>query len=111
MELPQGWFTQILTMVGSAGGTAMLMKRFFSSNRVALAGDAADVRSIKRLLDQLESSEQRRREAEDRADKFANERNEMYRQMADIRATMAKLESEVTHLQAEVQRLQQGSQR
>jgi chromosome segregation ATPase len=106
VDLPQGWFTQLVTMLGSAGGTAMLMRHTMSKQRVVMAGDKADVSSIKRLLEQLESSERRRREAEERADKFADERNEMFKQMGEMRAEMAELKAEVRHLTAEVNRLQ-----
>jgi chromosome segregation ATPase len=106
MDLPQGWFTQLVTMIGSAGGTALLMRHTVSKQRVAIAGDSADVHSIKRLLDQLDSSEKRRKEAEERADKFADERNEMFRQMGEMRAEMAELKAEVRHLTNEVNRLQ-----
>ncbi len=96
---------QLLTMLGSVGGTALFMRQFMSRQRLALAGDSADVRSINRLLEQLEAAEKRRKEVEERADKFADERNQMFREMADMRAEMERLRSEVHHLTIEVQRL------
>lgn len=98
--------SQIITMLGSVTGTALFMRHFLSRQRVAIAGDSADVKSINRLIAQLEAAEKRRKEAEERADKFADERNQMLREMGQLREQLAELKSDVRHLTKEVERLQ-----
>lgn len=96
---------------GAAAGGWMLARRKFSQDAVALAGDAADVGSIKRLQEMLDRAEQARATAEKRADDFAEQRNQLVLQMGELKGQLASLTDQVKSLTDEVQRLRTRTER
>ncbi|KAG0923188.1 hypothetical protein G6F40_015600 [Rhizopus arrhizus] len=73
-----------------------MLRRWLSKDSVERAGDEARVEVIDMLTTQLAA-------ANARADMFAKERNDAYREVADLREKVARLETRMEHMQARLE--------
>jgi predicted nucleic acid-binding Zn-ribbon protein len=105
MDVPENWMGNALSAVTLVAGAILYARKKLSSDKVALAGDAADVGSIARLQAQLDRAEAGRVLAEKRADDFADQRNKLVEQMGDLKGQLATLTEQVKGLTDEVARL------
>lgn len=101
MQLPEdlagsgigGWLGAIAATIVGGG---LMLRRWLSKDSVERAGDEARVEVIDMLTTQLAA-------ANARADMFAKERNDAYREVADLREKVARLETRMEHLQAKLE--------
>lgn len=103
MQLPEdlagsgigGWIGAIAATIVGGG---LMLRRWLSRDSVERAGDEARVGVIDMLTTQLAA-------ANARADMFAKERNDAYREVADLREKIARLETQMGYMQAKLERL------
>ncbi|WP_313064669.1 hypothetical protein [Achromobacter animicus] len=101
MQLPEdlagggigGWIGAIAATVVGGG---LMLRRWLSKDSVERAGDEARVEVIEMLTTQLAV-------ANARADTFAKERNDAYREVADLREKVARLETRMEHMHARLE--------
>ncbi|MDF3858073.1 hypothetical protein [Achromobacter denitrificans] len=101
MQLPEefagggigGWIGAIAATIVGGG---LMLRRWLSKDSVERAGDEARVEVIDMLTTQLAA-------ANARADMFAKERNDAYREVADLREKVARLETRMEHMQARLE--------
>ena len=104
-SLPDNWLGQAITALGVVAGAVLYARKTISANRLAIAGDNADVGSIARLQAQLDKAEAARDEALKRADDFADQRNKLIDQIGEMKGQLAVLTDKVNSLTEEVARL------
>jgi chromosome segregation ATPase len=104
-HLPDNWLGNAITGIGIAGGAIMYARKRLSADKLAIAGDNADLGSIARLQAQLDKAENARAEAEKRADDFADQRNKLIDQIGEMKGQLAVLTEKVNSLTEEVARL------
>jgi chromosome segregation ATPase len=104
-SLPDNWLGQAITALGVVGGAVMYARKKISADRLAIAGDNADMGSIARLQAQLDRAEAARADAEKRADDFADQRNKLIDQIGEMKGQLAALTEKVNSLTEEVARL------
>lgn len=90
----------ILAGLAALGGGWLTIRKFLSKDSVDRAGNQADIGTINRLNKLLDEERKARREAENRADKFAHERNEAIQRIGSM-------EGQITALTGKVEMLQQ----
>lgn len=103
MQLPEdfagggigGWIGAIAATIVGGG---LMLRRWLSKDSVERAGDEARVDVIDMLTKQLAA-------ANTRADMFAKERNDAYREVADLREKVAKLETRMEYMQARLEKI------
>ncbi|SOE48119.1 hypothetical protein [Orrella dioscoreae] len=103
MQLPEelagsglgGWLGALAATIIGGG---LMLRRWLSRDSVERAGDEARVEVIDMLTTQLAA-------ANARADMFAKERNDAYREVADLREKIARLETQMGYMQAKLERL------
>ena len=90
------------TWLGGTGtvllGGFLWLRKFLSKDAADRAMDNADIGTVRRLNELLDSEREARKLAEARADQFAQERNELNR-------SLGKLEGNILALTREVERL------
>ncbi|VFR94010.1 hypothetical protein RAN3_1899 [plant metagenome] len=103
MQLPEelagsglgGWLGALAATIVGGG---LMLRRWLSRDSVERAGDEARVEVIDMLTTQLAA-------ANARADMFAKERNDAYREVADLREKIARLETQMGYMQAKLEKL------
>lgn len=104
------------TWLGGSGivvtGALLWMRRFLSKDAADRAMDSADIGTVRRLNELLDSEREARKLAEARADQFAKERNElaaavgrMEGKIESLTTQVANLTEKVTSQSAEIARL------
>ncbi|KTB97764.1 hypothetical protein [Pseudomonas sp. ICMP 10191] len=104
------------TWLGGTGtillGGFLWLRKFLSRDATDRAMDNADIGTVRRLNELLDSERQARKEAEARADQFAKERNElaaavgrMEGKIEALTGQVAQLTDKVTTQSAEIARL------
>lgn len=87
-----GWIgAGIATIIAAAVG----LRRWLSGDAAARAGDRAEIGFLETLMDQLAK-------ANERADRFAKERNEAIEQIGELKAQIAALQLTVNHMQRQI---------
>ncbi|WP_085706459.1 chemotaxis protein [Pseudomonas sp. B8(2017)] len=90
------------TWLGGSGivltGALLWVRRFLSKDAADRAMDTADIGTVRRLNDLLDSEREARKLAEARADQFAKERN-------DLAAMAGRLEGKIEALTSQVGQL------
>lgn len=91
-----------LTWLGGTGsvllGGFLWLRKFLSKDAADRAMDNADIGTVRRLNELLDSERQARREAEARADQFAKERNELAAAVGRMEGKIEALTSQVAQL-------------
>ncbi|MBA1195748.1 DUF3450 domain-containing protein [Pseudomonas sp. S07E 245] len=104
------------TWLGGSGivvtGALLWVRRFLSKDAADRAMDSADIGTVRRLNELLDSEREARKLAEARADQFAKERNElaaavgrMEGKIESLTTQVANLTEKVTTQSAEIARL------
>ncbi|WP_434771255.1 chemotaxis protein [Pseudomonas entomophila] len=88
-------------------GTVLLagvlwLRRFLSKDAADRAMDSADIGTVRRLNELLDSERDARKLAEARADQFAQERNELNRSMGKLEGNILMLTRQVEQLTEKV---------
>ncbi len=90
------------TWLGGTGtvllGGFLWLRKFLSKDATDRAMDNADIGTVRRLNELLDSEREARKQAEARADQFAKERN-------DLMATVGRLEGKIEALTSQVGQL------
>jgi chromosome segregation ATPase len=91
-----------LTWLGGTGtvllGGFLWLRKFLSRDAVDRAMDNADIGTVRRLNEMLDSERAARREADARADQFAKERNELAAAVGRMEGKIEALTSQVAQL-------------
>lgn len=99
---PSDLGTGTATWLGGGGivitGALLWMRRFLSRDAADRAMDNADIGTVRRLNELLDSEREARKLAETRADQFARERN-------DLAALVGRLEGKIEALTSQVGQL------
>lgn len=99
--------SQLWGVIGGAAGAVVaafvMLRKYLSRDAVDRAGDQADIGAIKRLSDMLDEERKARREAEERADMFAKERNEAIKQIGELKGQITALTMQVELLNMKVE--------
>jgi ABC-type transporter Mla subunit MlaD len=104
------------TWLGGTGtlllGAFLTMRKWLSKDAADRAMDSADIGTVRRLNELLDSEREARKAAEARADQFAKERNElaaavgrMEGKIEALTSQVAQLTDKVTSQSAEISRL------
>jgi predicted RNase H-like nuclease (RuvC/YqgF family) len=98
------------TWLGGTGtvllGAFLWLRKFLSKDAADRAMDNADIGTVRRLNELLDSEREARKEAEARADQFAKERNEL---AAAVGRMEGKIEALTSHVAQLTQRVTQQS--
>jgi len=90
------------TWLGGTGitllGAFLWLRKFLSRDATDRAMDNADIGTVRRLNELLDSERQARKEAEARADQFAKERNELAAAVGRMEGRIDALTSQVAQL-------------
>lgn len=90
------------TWLGGTGtlllGAFLTMRKWLSKDAADRAMDSADIGTVRRLNELLDSEREARKAAEARADQFAKERNE-------LAAAVGRMEGKIEALTSQVQQL------
>lgn len=101
----------VQSAIGGSGLTALVvsvffgMKRFLRKEGVDAAKDSANIDTIAQLRQSLTDERAARKEAELRADKFADERNEAIQKIGELNGKITALEQQVLSLKEVVESL------
>lgn len=94
------------TWLGGSGivvtGALLWVRRFLSKDAADRAMDNADIGTVRRLNDLLDSEREARKLAEARADQFAKERNELAAAVGRMEGKIEALTSQVGQLTEKV---------
>lgn len=83
-------------------GGLLWLRRFLSKDAADRAMDNADIGTVRRLNELLDSERVARKEAETRADQFAKERNELAASVGRMEGRIDALTSQVSQLTEKV---------
>lgn len=83
-------------------GGLLWLRRFLSKDAADRAMDNADIGTVRRLNELLDSERTARKEAEARADQFAKERNELAASVGRMEGRIDALTSQVSQLTEKV---------
>lgn len=86
------------TAVAAVAAAAVGLRRWLSTDAAARAGDKAEIGFLETLMDQLAK-------ANERADRFAKERNEAIEQIGELKAQIAALQLTVDHMQRQLDKM------
>lgn len=90
------------TWLGGTGitllGGFLWLRKFLSKDATDRAMDNADIGTVRRLNELLDSERQSRKDAESRADQFAKERNELAAAVGRMEGRVDALTSQVAQL-------------
>lgn len=113
-ELALNPFAQLVAGVLTLAGGWRLYRNQSSGDAVTRASDAANLTGIETLKQLVESERAARSRAEERADKFAAERNEAMQEVWEMRGqlkvmneTIAEQTKELVQLREQVRQLQE----
>jgi chromosome segregation ATPase len=101
----------VQSAIGGSGLTALVvsvffgMRRFLRKEGVDAAKDSANIDTIAQLRQSLADERSARKEAELRADKFADERNEAIQKIGELNGKITALEQQVLSLKEVVESL------
>lgn len=104
----------VQSAIGGSGLTALIvsvffgMKRFLRKEGVDAAKDSANIDTIAQLRQSLADERTARKEAELRADKFADERNEAIQKIGELNGKVTALEEQVKSLKEVVENLRRA---
>ncbi|RMN42371.1 Methyl-accepting chemotaxis protein [Pseudomonas cannabina] len=91
-----------VTWLGGTGtillGGFLWLRKFLSRDATDRAMDSADIGTVRRLNDLLDSERQARKEAEARSDQFARERNELAAAVGRMEGKIEALTSHIVQL-------------
>ena len=94
------------TWLGGTGtvllGGFLWLRKFLSKDATDRAMDNADILTLRRLNELLDSERTARKEAEARADQFAKERNDLAASVGRLEGNILALTSQVEQLNAKV---------
>lgn len=94
------------TWLGGTGtvllGGFLWLRKFLSKDAADRAMDNADIGTVRRLNELLDSEREARKLAESRADQFAQERNELTRSMGQLEGNILALTRQVELLSMQV---------
>lgn len=94
------------TWLGGTGtvllGGFLWLRKFLSKDAADRAMDNADIGTVRRLNELLDSEREARKAAEARADQFAQERNELTRSMGKLEGNILALTRQVEQLTEKV---------
>jgi phage host-nuclease inhibitor protein Gam len=94
------------TWLGGTGtvllGGFLWLKKFLAKEATERAMDNADIGTVRRLNELLDSEREARKLAEARADQFAQERNELTRSMGKLEGNILALTKQVEQLTEKV---------
>nr|WP_314872144.1 chemotaxis protein [uncultured Pseudomonas sp.] len=94
------------TWLGGTGtvllGGFLWLRKFLSKDAADRAMDNADIGTVRRLNELLDSEREARKAAEARADQFAQERNELTRSMGQLEGNILALTRQVELLSEKV---------
>ncbi|MFK3943931.1 chemotaxis protein [Pseudomonas monteilii] len=94
------------TWLGGTGtvllGGLLWLKKFLAKEATERAMDNADIGTVRRLNELLDSEREARKLAEARADQFAQERNELTRSMGKLEGNILALTRQVEQLTEKV---------
>jgi chromosome segregation ATPase len=94
------------TWLGGTGtvllGGLLWLKKFLAKEATERAMDNADIGTVRRLNELLDSEREARKLAETRADQFAQERNELTRSMGKLEGNILALTRQVEQLTEKV---------
>lgn len=94
------------TWLGGTGtvllGAFLWLRKFLSKDAADRAMDNADIGTVRRLNELLDSEREARKLAETRADQFAQERNELTRSMGKLEGNILALTRQVEQLTEKV---------
>ena len=94
------------TWLGGTGtvllGGFLWLRKFLSKDAADRAMDNADIGTVRRLNELLDSEREARKLAEARADQFAQERNELTRSMGKLEGNILALTRQVEQLTEKV---------
>jgi chromosome segregation ATPase len=102
MSLDTPSLTQMAATVGAMVAAFFGGRKWLSSDTANRAGDSAAIALIEQLKSALVSEREARQVAEERADKFAHERNELVMQLGELRGRIEALTAEVAQLRTTV---------
>ena len=94
------------TWLGGTGtiilGVFLWLRKWLSRDATDRAMDSADIGTVRRLNELLDSEREARKLAETRADQFAQERNELIRSMGQLEGNIISLTRQVEQLTTQV---------
>lgn len=94
------------TWLGGTGtiilGGLLWLRKWLSKDATDRAMDNADIGTVRRLNELLDSEREARKLAEARADQFAQERNELIRSMGQLEGNIISLTRQVEQLTTQV---------
>ena len=94
------------TWLGGTGtiilGGLLWLRKWLSKDATDRAMDNADIGTVRRLNELLDSEREARKLAEARADQFARERNELIRSMGQLEGNIISLTRQVEQLTTQV---------
>ncbi|WP_281212022.1 chemotaxis protein [Pseudomonas fulva] len=94
------------TWLGGTGtiilGGLLWLRKWLSKDATDRAMDSADIGTVRRLNELLDSEREARKLAEARADQFAQERNELIRSMGQLEGNIISLTRQVEQLTTQV---------
>ncbi|WP_145279113.1 chemotaxis protein [Pseudomonas sp. URMO17WK12:I11] len=94
------------TWLGGTGtiilGVFLWLRKWLSRDATDRAMDSADIGTVRRLNELLDSEREARKLAEVRADQFAQERNELIRSMGQLEGNIISLTRQVEQLTTQV---------
>jgi chromosome segregation ATPase len=102
MQFDNPSLSQVLGAVVTIGGAFLALRKWLSSDSANRAGDSAAIALIEQLKSALSAERAARQIAEERADKFADERNQLVEQLGELRGRIEALTSEVAQLRTTV---------
>ena len=107
LELAGNPIAQIAAAALSLAGAWRYFKNQSSGDAVTRANDAANLSGIETLKQLLEGERAARIKAEERADKFAAERNEAMQQVWEMRGQLKVMNETITDQVRELERLRE----
>jgi len=101
-DLGPGTATWLTGTGAVVAGGLLWLRRFLSKDAADRAMDNADIGTVRRLNELLDSEREARKLAEARADQFAQERNELTRSMGQLEGNILALTRQVEQLTKQV---------
>lgn len=101
-DLGPGTATWLTGTGGVLLGGFLWLRRFLSKDAADRAMDNADIGTVRRLNELLDSERAARKESEARADQFAKERNELAAAVGRMEGKIEALTSQVAQLTSQV---------
>ncbi|SDZ71335.1 hypothetical protein SAMN05518854_11789 [Variovorax sp. YR266] len=102
-------FTELKGVFGGAAAIGIAAAYYFFSQKnsrdMAGADSAGQIKALAVYEEMLKSEREARALAEQRADKFAEERNEAYRELYKLQGQMSELTKQIERQNAELERL------